>query len=193
MAIKPTIYQPQPHGHTIDQVQGLEEEFESIEQSAFGAIGRTEPPHCTIAYSGSFGAVNATDTFMGSGMSALKDNASMFYGAGNGSGGGDTTKARIKIPMAGWYYISWKFFVDGVSTVCTANVTLNGYSVTTNAIVSAQGAGGGWAGPHASDTVYLNTNDLLYFGLWQGDGGTRTVYGHWWGNRTGATVRWLCA
>lgn len=190
--IKQKAFAPLPHKHVMGDIDGLDTKFVTLEHYAFGAGTRTERPMCRIVYTGSFNPANATDTFMGAGMSAAKDNASMFNAAGSAGSGGLSAYARIRIPVAGWYFIHWKYFIDGIgSTVCTAQVTMNGVSVVSNAIVSGQGAGSGWAAPVASDVYYCNVNDYLYFGLWHNAGVGKTVYGDWWANKTAATVQWV--
>ena len=185
MGIKATAYNPTPHTHALTDVTG-------IDTALYGAAGRTQAPVCDFVYSGTFGIGNASDTSAGGGFSSLVDTAGMWFGAGGG-GAGDTTKARVLIPFTGRYEVDWQWFVDGVGTsVCSATVTMNGTSVTSNSIAAAQGAGNGWAGPHARVSRVFNANDLLYFWMWQGSGATRTVYGTWFGGvRTRGTIRWV--
>lgn len=189
--INPTAAVPLPHGHSMAQVEGLDATFSTLEANAFGAADRTQKPMCRVEYTSSFQPALATDVFMGGGMSSVKDNASMFYGAGNGSGGGDTTKARIKIPISGWYYCHWFPFFDGTGTTTTsAHITCNGVSVSANAIISAQGVSSGWSAPKASDVVWLNANDILYFVVWHNTSGA-WVRGTWWANKSNAVVQWV--
>ena len=196
--IKPTGFPPLPHSHTMSQITdlgpALDGEFNAIRNAQAGSSARNYAPFCRVVFNGTFNVGNATDTYMGGGMQTLHDNASMVYLAGNQGGGGDTTKFRVVIPMNGFYRVSWKYYMDGLgASAPSAFVTLNNVqSVVTGSIINSQGAANGWASAHATDVVYLTTNDRLYFGLWQGSGGTRTFYGTWFGgSRSQVWVEWV--
>lgn len=178
MTIKETAYNPLPHRHNVFDVIDLDKEL-------YGEAGRTKAPVIDFQYSGSFGIGAATDTAAGGGFSPSVDTAAMWGGAG------DTTKARVTIPVTGRYEVDWQFYVDGIGAgVCTANVLMNGTSVTSNAIASAQGAGNGWAGPHAHVSRVFNKNDILYFYMWTPVAGS--VRGTWFGgSRTRGVVRYV--
>lgn len=183
MGIKATAYNPTPHRHNLNEINDLQ-------QAIYGAHDRFTPPVCEFVYTGSFGIGANSDTSAGGGFSAVVNTANMWYGAGGG-GAGDTTKARILIPITGRYEIDWQWYVDGIGTsTCTANVLANGTSVTANTIASGQGAGNGWAGPLARVSRVLNINDLLYFYMWSPV--TGSVKGNWFGGaRTRGVVRWV--
>lgn len=194
MTIKPTGYPPLPHTHVFSQVEGLQERFNDMRLEQNGASNRTYAPFCKAVFGGTFSVANNVDTFMGSGMASVHDNASMIRLAGDAGGGGDSTKFRIIIPLAGFYRVSWKYYMDGLGTsVPSASVLLNNNtSVTAGSIINAQGAANGWASPHCDEVVYLTTNDRLYFTVWQNSGASRTFHGSWFGgSRSSASAQWI--
>lgn len=178
----------------MGEVTGLVTEMGNHRNAFAGAADRYYAPFCRVVYNGTFGMNNAVDTWMGGGFQTLHDNANMVKHPGTPHGSSDSTKLRVIIPIAGFYRVSWKYYIDGTGTSATsAAITLNNATnVVTGSIVNAQGASNGWSSPHATDVVYLVPEDRLYFAAWQGSGAVRTFYGTWFGgSRSQIVVEWV--
>lgn len=184
MAITQTAWNPLPHRHNVDDVMGLGKQL-------YGEEGRSEPPFCEILYTTNFLLADNTNTPMGGGFATVKDNAFMVYHPG--SGGGQSDKLRVRIPITGMYEVTWQYFIDGVGTLpVTAAITKNGSSVTSNSVGVAQGASNGWAAPNATVIRSFDAGDFLYFFAWQNSGAPKWVSGYWFGDcRTRITARYL--
>lgn len=184
MGIKQTSYTPLPHKHPMSEITDMTGKL-------FGNQGRLYVPLCEMLGNVDYGIGPSTNNLVGGGYSSAVDTAEMFYGAGDGAGGGNTSLSRIKIPYSGRYQIDWQIFIDGIGTsVCTATILKNGTNSTSDSVAVAQGAGNGWSGPHASANRTFNAGDILYFHAWSPVGGQ--VKGYWFGDsRTRASVMWL--
>lgn len=186
MGLQQTAFDPVPHKHQAKDIVGLEKQL-------YGAEGKTVSPYCEAVFNGSFYLSNNSNVSMGGGWTAVADNASMFYAAGAGSGQGDTTKARIKIPVTGYYQVEFQYYVDQIGTTpAQASILRNGTNMTNNMIAGTMGASNGWSGPHASVTTLFYASDFLYFYAYQASGSSRPVYGTWFGGaRSKFTARYV--
>lgn len=157
-----------------------------------GASGRNYAPFCRGIVANNFTATNATDMFLGSSAQRVHDNANMLKQAGE-AGNGDTSRIRVIIPIAGFYHINWRYYLEnGGTNVCSAAVTKNGLNVVTNSIINSQGSSNGWGSACATDYVYLAAGDILYFGMWHNAGGNRTVFATWFGgSQSSFFVKWV--
>lgn len=189
ITIKPTGFPPLPHDHPE-----LSSNFNSIKSAYAGASDRFYPPFCRITQNSNFIVANSTDTWIGGLWTTVHDNASMVKQPGVTHGSSDSTKLRIIVPISGFYRVSFKYYMDGLgSSVANACITLNNAtSVTTGALVMAQGAANGWASPTATDVVYLAAEDRLYFSCWQNSGAGRTMFATWFGSaKSSITAQWI--
>lgn len=193
MGIKQKAFQPLPHGHTIDNVIDLQSRLNDTQFEQNGAVDRRYQPFCRALVNSNFVANNATDMILGASAIRTHDNASMLKVAGE-AGAGDTARLRVIIPIAGFYRIHWRFYIENMgSSVPSGFVTLNGTNVLNNSLVNAQGSSNGWGGGAVTETTYLAQGDILYFGLWQGSGSNKTVFATWFnGSRSGLSVEWVC-
>lgn len=193
MGIKQKAFQPLPHNHTINNVEGLQDKFNTFQFEKNGAVDRSYQPFCRALVHTNFTATNATDMFLGSSAGRTHDNANMLFQAGE-PGPGDTSRLRVVTPIGGFYRIHWRFYMDSLgSSVASAFVTQNGMNVLTQSIVNSQGGSNGWGGAAATETTYLPEGQILYFGLWQGSGSNKTCSAWWFGgSRSGLSVEWVC-
>ncbi|AKJ72343.1 hypothetical protein BH787_gp05 [Gordonia phage GMA4] len=177
----------------------LSSRVDSMATSSFAGSARTSAPICEVALTTGYTNGANSDAFAGAGWTAQVDTDSMFRAVGTGSGIGNTTYSRMRIPFAGrwlldfWVEMSSSTVWNG-SCKIMAKTGTTAPSVTADSIATSFGPSAGNTPEgcplHASYSGVLTAGTIIYWSTF------RTVSGpvqtaNFGGIQTKIVAAWL--
>ncbi|WNM68796.1 hypothetical protein SEA_SOOS_66 [Gordonia phage Soos] len=164
-------------------LSALDSSLQAVKADRFADSSRSTAPMCEVFLTTQYTNGANADAFAGAGWTVNSETPQMFYGVGQGSGIGNTTYSRMRLPFSGMWTLDFQLVYGGSTSfngACkimaktgTAAPSVLNDSVASDFSPSAVSVEG--CPLHAVVTRYFAANTIVYWSTWRSTSGTVLV------------------
>lgn len=178
-------------------LSGIDSALNQVKTELFASPSRSDQPFCEVRLTTQYTNAANADALAGAGWTVYAQSPTMFYDVGAGSGNGNTTYSRMRIPFSGRWLIDFQAELGSTTAyngaikvmakTGTAAPSVTADSIASDAGPSAASVEGRPLHAHIID--YFEVGTIIYWGTWRSTsgpvlvtnfGGIRTKIGAYW-------------